>query len=409
MTEIFAFDSDAEAKAFVRDRVDLPVEEHATTLDSGTLLHQFPQSLSEQTFTNVYDLSVPIDAVRPIIEFPDQLTSVFDYVTADPSIRAATGGGFFFLADQASASPRQLGLNLALAEGHVLSLPVVDREAVLSDGQRLTADHILALGIVSMGNVEVSWSGSLTPHDADARVFSAGNSIITHIQSDVTGSIRVLDESSRYTPAIVDDDTVDIGFIRREDGVFLGVSSSKEGGLDIFTHDMVVRTHERHIQGKLPEMRIRTIGDRAIDGSLQGAVSVGPMLNETDFTNHPINSDKSLGGRPPFLDIPLARTVLYEKEDGTLHIRLFDGRPGSQVFPGVTPRQAAEAVYSEGGVVWGCFLDPGQTAKLAVRTHDDVASYGNTHYLKWPNQPGEKFIWTPRTGRPVASMIITLR
>jgi len=155
-------------------------------------------------------------------------------------------------------------------------------------------------------------------------------------------------------------------------------------------------------------MKVRTIDNKAIDGSLQGAVSVGPMLGEADFTNHPINSDKSLGGKPPFLDVPLVRTVLYEKDDGTMHLRLFDGRPGSPIFPGVTPRQAADAIKGESEIAWGCFLDPGQTAKLIVRTQNDMASYGNTHYLKWPEQPGEKFIWVPKTGRPVASMI-TLR
>lgn len=72
---------------------------------------------------------------------------------------------------------------------------------------------------------------------------------------------------------------------------------------------------------------------------------------------------------------------------------------------GVTPTQAAQAIKNETDVAWGCFLDPGQTAKLTVRGDTDIASYGNTHYLKWPKQPGGKFIWVPKTGRPVASMI----
>jgi hypothetical protein len=101
----------------------------------------------------------------------------------------------------------------------------------------------------------------------------------------------------------------------------------------------------------------------------------------------------------------MARTVLYETEDGKIHIRLYDGRPGSDVFPGVTPTEVVEAICAEGNVVWGCFLDPGQTAKLCVRTGDNIESLGNRHYLKWPTEPGEKYIWVPEVGRPTASAI----
>lgn len=400
-----SFETDAEAKVFVRERVDLPVAEHLEELDRGVLLHTFSQELNEGKFTNIYDLTFSAGSARPNIKLADQLTSVFDHVRSSPDIQIATGGGFFFLADQADASPRQPALNLAFANRHMRSFPSVDREAVISDGKHLTAEYIRALGVVSIEDVELSWSGSLTDYKTDLKVFGNGNSIISHVQNDATGSIRVLDENSRYTPEIDNEDTVDIGFIRRDDGVFVGVSSSKRGNLDIFAHDVVMRSHESHIHKRLPVMKVRTIGNKALDGRLQGAISVGPMLNEADFTGHPINSDKSLGGKPPFLDVPLARTVLYAKDDGTMHLRLFDGRPGSPVFPGVTPRQVAETVKSEGEIAWGCFLDPGQTAKLIVKTQNELASYGNTHYLKWPTQPGEKFIWVPKTGRPVASMI----
>lgn len=402
---MYSFETDRAAKEFVRERVDVPVVEAVELLDDGMTLHAFSQELGEGKFTNVYDLSFPMGTVRPNIALHDTLTSVFDYAKAKANVRVATGGGFFFLADQASGMPRQLGLNLAVANGQMHGFPVVDREAVLTNGERLSAEHIKAFGLLAIDNTELSWSGSLTSHETAAKVFANGNTIITHVHSDATGSMRVLDESSRYTPTIDSDDTIDIGFIRRDDGVFVGVSSSTTGGIDIFNHDVVVRTHERHAHGRLPEMQLRTLGNKAIDGSLQGAVSVGPMLDVENFTAHPINEDKSLGGKPPFLDVPLARTVLYETENGIVHLRLFDGRPGSSIFPGITPSEAAQSIKSEGELAWGCFLDSGQTAKLVVRRDGDLASYGNTHYLKWPKQPGEKFVWVPKTGRPVASMI----
>lgn len=148
---------------------------------------------------------------------------------------------------------------------------------------------------MGIGGAEISWAGSLTDHESDAIVFANGNSIITHVHNDETGSIRVLEETSRYTPSIDVDETVDVGFIRREDGSFVGVNSHTAGRLDIFSHDVVVRMHERHVHGGLPVMHILTLGSKAIDNSLRGAVSVGPMLDTENFTTHPINADPSLG------------------------------------------------------------------------------------------------------------------
>lgn len=402
---MYSFETNAQAKEFVRSRVDQPVSDHVETLGDGVSLHAYPLELTDGKFTNVYDVSYHPDSVRPEIGLHNPLVSVYDYAKDRQDVRVATGGGFFFLADRASALPRHLGLNLAFVDGQVHSFPVVDREAVFCDGERLSAEHTLALGMLGVNGSEISWSGSLTAHDTDAKVYANGNSVIAHVQSDATGSVRVLDESSRYTPEIDLDDLTDIGFIRRDDGVFVGVSRNNAGGMDIFGHDVVVRTHERFVHSNFPELRVLTLGNRAIDAGLQGGVSVGPMLNMADYTNHPVNKDASLGGKPPFLDVPLARVALFETGNGAMHLRLFDGRPGSPVFPGVTPNQAAEAIHGEDSVVWGCFLDPGQTAKLVTRSGGDVSSYGNTHYLKWPELPDDKYVWVPKTGRPVASTI----
>jgi len=400
-----SFETDREAKNFIREQIDVPVPEAVESLGDGVVLHTFSQELSEGMFTNVYDLSFPADRLRPSIDLQDKLVSVFDYAKAHPDIRVATGGGFFFLADRASTAPRQLGLNLAFSNGRIHNFPVVDREAVVVDKERLGAQHIQALGILGINGTEVSWSGSLTQHETDVKIFANGNSVITHLQNDATGSARVLDENSRYTPHIDTEGAVDIGFIHRDDGIFVGINRSQQGGMDIFTHDVVVRAHERYAHGELPQMRLRTLGEKAVDGTFQGAISVGPMLDTENFTEHPVNSDKSLGSKPPFLDIPLARTVLYETDTGIVHIRLFDGRPGSSILPGITPDQAAGAIKEETSIAWGCFLDPGQTAKLVIKGEDDIASYGNRHYLRWPQLPGGKFIWVPKTGRPTASMI----
>ena len=403
--ELHNFDTDREARDFVSERVDVPIPERIEDIGRSIVLRSYTEDLGDGTFTNVYDLSFRAESVHPSVELSNQLTSVFDYVKGSTDVRVATGGGFFFLADRASAMPRQLGLNLALQGGRLHGLPVVDREAVLIGNERLSTRYLQALGTLSMGATELGWSGSLTQYETEAKIFATGNSIVTHVQNDETGSIRVLEESSRYTPVIDSDDTVDIGFVLREDGTFAGINSSTSGYLDIFSHDVVVRTHERNIHGGLPDMRVLSLGGMALDGSLRGALSVGPLLETEYFAAHPINKDLSLGGKPPFLDVPLARTVLYGTADEKVHIQLFDGRPGSSIFPGVTPRGAARLAGQNEDVTWGCFLDPGQTAKLVVRGDNDIESYGNAHYLKWPTEPGGKFVWTPKSGRPVASMI----
>ena len=90
-------------------------------------------------------------------------------------------------------------------------------------------------------------------------------------------------------------------------------------------------------------MRVLSLGGMALDGSLRGALSVGPLLETEYFAAHPINKDLSLGGKPPFLDVPLARTVLYGTADEKVHIQLFDGRPVAQ---------SSQALLLEGRRVW---------------------------------------------------------
>lgn len=399
---MISFDTASEAKEFVREIVDVPVVEQQEQIKDGLHFHAFTRELGEGKFANVYDVNYRRHDAQPLIHTYDQLTSVYDYALShDNSV--TTGGGFFYLTDQASGSPRQQSLNLAFSGGLLRSLPVVDRETVLARQSVLSVEQVLALGELSINGKQLDWSGSLADHSTELKVFGNGNTVITHESSDQTSSIRVLDESSRYTPAI-EGDTVDVGFNMRSDGVFMKTESSALGGLDIFSSDVVVRCPEKYLSDEM-EMVVHTIGSLMLDGSLQGALSVGPALDTLDFDSHPINKDASLGSKPPFVERAMARAVLYETDENVVHIRLYDGRPGSEEFVGVTPSEAVQAIKAEGDVVWGCFLDPGQTAKLHVRRGDEIESYGNRHYLKWPEKPGDKYIWVPKIGRPVSSLI----
>lgn len=104
---------------------------------------------------------------------------------------------------------------------------------------------------------------------------------------------------------------------------------------------------------------------------------------------------------PPFTDRRMARLVLYQDPRGWTHLRLFDGRPGSRRFGGVTPAEARDAIAADTGSRWGCFLDPGQTARICLNGPDGLTSYGNRHYLQWPgNTTGCNGQETPRAGSP---------
>lgn len=404
-----SFKTNEEAKRFFEKEIDRPIVNFTEQLGENITLSAFCHELGDGQFTNVYDISFPSGSAQPQIILHDKLTGVFNHVKSRPDIKAAMSGGFFFLADNESASPRQPSLNFALQDHRIKSLPASDKEALLVHKGRLTVEHLKSLGSLVIGSSqELSWSGSLTEYDSDVKIFSNGNSIIEHVKDERNGAKRILNEASRYTPAITTDDTVDIGLISRSDGIFEAVSKSNEGHMDIFAHDIIARTHERYIHNNLPLVAIRSIGRHALDGTLEGGISVGAAINTADFSKHPLNHDKSLGSNSPLQEIPMPRATIFETADNRVHLRLFDGRPGSETFTGITPSQAAAIVLSEQPIIWGSFLDSGQTAKLIAQQENDLESYGNRHYLQWPEHQNDPYIWVPKTGRPVSSMI-TLR
>lgn len=400
------FTSLAEAQAFVTREVDRPVSSREDPIGNGIKLTQSAIELPDGTFTNSYDLAYKNPDVQPDIIAFDRLTGVSDFLAgADAAhYQAASSGGFFFLADRASGLPRQLALNLSISQGALKSLPVRDQETVLSGSHGLEVRPLVSLGALSINGHDLDWSGSLTDYDTDAKVFSNGNAVITHVQDPITGFARLLDETSRYTPTIQDDEHIDVGFIGRGNNSFIGVEANPAGGVDIFAHDFVVRCHQKYVEGN-SELEVLSVGGIALSRFMGGAFSAGPALNIVDFHTHPINSDASLGSRPPFIETSLARSAVYKTSDGLYHIRLFDGRPGSPVFPGVTPTEAVAIIMHTDEIEWGCFLDPGQTARIGVNQGDGIRSYGNRHYLKWPTAENPDFLWVPEIGRPNANVI----
>jgi hypothetical protein len=176
--------------------------------------------------------------------------------------------------------------------------------------------------------------------------------------------------------------------------------------MDLFSYDAVVRCPAGTVEpGRASRMDILQAGPLHGGSLPDSAVSAGPCPDVADFAAHPINDDPSLGSLPPFTGRRMARLVLYQDLRSRTHLRLFDGRPGSPGFSGVSPAEARAAIAADTGFRWGCFLDPGQTARICVDGPDGLASYGNRHYLQWPADGTGRFTWIPGAGRPVASII----
>jgi hypothetical protein len=405
-----SFASLPEASAFMAAEVDRPASAGtARRIAAGIELRVAVRELGEAAFCNVYDITWERAAAAASLH-------VAACPVEPPSVEPARGAlvtataGFSFLADRSSGMPRQASLNLAVSEGRIVSLPVADREAVISRAGALSVAHVRASGLLSLNGTVLTWTGSRTGRTADCYAYGNGNAVISHRAHPVTGTARVLDEPSRLTPPIPPGQTMaDIGFMAAGGGGFRAMAVSRGGRMDIFSHDIALRCPAALVKpGRPNEMRILQVGCLRGDDLPDSAVSAGPPLGCPDLTAHPVNHDLSLGSLPPFADRRMARMVLYSDRDNRIHLRLFDGRPGSAAFPGVTPTEARDVIAADTGYQWGCFLDPGQTAKLWVHDEHGPASYGNRHYLRWPEDAAGAFGWIPDKGRPVASFI-TLR
>jgi hypothetical protein len=407
------FENPAAALVQIEREVDIRANTGRYATGRRVVMQVSSEQLTNDRFTNVYDLSFTPHSTVAKIRVASDLRTVAGFLADVPEAMAAASGAFLFLTDRSSGAPRQPALNLALQEnGHVLSLPVVDRETLLANTNgELSVRYIRAYGELLINGELVTWSGSRTKHPADCSVFGNGNVVIRHAENDERGArkqrIRILDEFSRLTPPILTDTQVDAGLLAKAGGHFQVAGKSSIGGLDLFAYDVVLRCNPHLLRGDgRDDIQLLLIDTLIPDESIQGAVSVGPFLNDGEFSKNPINNDPSLGSDPPFIDVPMVRLAVYESADERIHIRLFDGRPESSEFRGVTPFEAVSHIFSESEVLWGCFLDPGRTAKIVTRSGADMMSYGNAHYLQWPKLPGGSYTWVPSAGRPIPSALI---
>lgn len=394
------FDSPEEAAAHLGPLLDRPVPTTRVDLAPG-ITFRSEWLRVDGTFTNSYTVSWRAPAHATILVADPPISAAEHARRGDSAV--TTTAGFFFLADRCRYRPRTLSLNLAVHDSRVLSVPATTQDALISRNGVLSVVEVPARGELSLSGARLTWAGPKTAFTADCYVYGNANAVIHHEPDAHTGKVRVFQDASRFTPRITDTRWTDLGFHTAPNGHFAAVARSDTGGLDIFAHDLVVRC-PRTVVGS--HLELHTIGPLLLqDDPVQGAVSVGPSLSHPDLNTHPLNDDRSLGSYPLLRERPSTRLVFYRTTDGAQHLRLFDGRPGSPDFPGLTLDQTLATVRAPGDVVSGCLLDSGNTSKLNVRRAGRLETFGNRHYLRWPAPDESGFTWTPDQGRPVASLI----
>lgn len=148
----------SEAQDFVGNVVDVPIEARSEAIRPGLVLNSSSIDLGGGRFTNSYDLVFRGEDVQAEIVAFDHLMSAHDFARSSPQHTAVSSGGFFYLADRASASPRQLALNLSISGGDLRSLPVSDRESIVVERGVMGARTVAALGsLLEREPTELVW------------------------------------------------------------------------------------------------------------------------------------------------------------------------------------------------------------------------------------------------------------
>ncbi len=402
--EFQRFNDPAAVARFMNTRIDHPCEEAQIAVSPGITLSTRPYELEDDQFTNIYRISTTPPSLDMDVRVSPQPAGVNEAL--EKHERVAASAGFFFLADVASQVPKQAALHGAIANHLIYGLPLVDRELLELRGNNTVSARVAkALGNLSVGGEELVWAGLLTDHDHEVTVYGGGNARISHQETD-RGLVRVLEESSKFTSKIKGNQADAGCTLDPHTGNFIVTHTSGGGKMNIFDHDLTLRLPKK-LAKRGTAIEVTSLDQTPIT-ELRGAISVGPsLLGEQSYADHPINSDLSLGTMPPFIRRRMARMAIFATPDGLTHLQLFDARPGSHRFVGVTPDEAHDAILQEfGQLTWGCFLDPGQTARLVARDGSAVRTFGNRHYLDKPLSVPGPWTWQPQIGRPTASALV---
>lgn len=378
----------------------------STEIEPGILLEKGCIILDKNgSFVNYYDISADSNISIELfsVDTPIHLKRLLQN---DPDTVAVTNGGFFYLADEHSKQPQNSNYQLNVRSDGIHSLPSADRSFLYIEDGELRIKEIAATGTITMDGTSYSWRGAQSNHEAQGVLYTSASAVITQETSSVTGSKRV--SSLIYTPE--NENMIDI-VIERTQSNSLIVEAIRPSGESLVQEGVGVL----QISADIPVEIGTIITIPNIDGLNPNLISAGFCIgpNVFHFSNnndHEINHDTSLGTNPPFDLTRIARHIIYKDSEGKIHTRLFDGVPKSNVCRGVTPQEVAN-IFETMSVKWAYHLDGGQSAKLVTRETNQtdsikkIISYGNKHYVRWPQKESHPFLWDPDGGRKVPSGI----
>ncbi len=372
-------------------------EEKTETLAPGVHFHAYPHDLGDGNYVNVYSVSAEQTA-GTALEVTSSLKPVYQRKRfKDPSVIAATSGGFFYLSDDDGYEPIDYTFNLCVRNGVLASLPTVTRNALITrtDGS-YEVQELAARGICTIGGKEFAWVGGREPQaiqDTASHIMYGPACCSMMIQDDpITGQKRVVDREKNKTPLLAD--RADVVVIVKN-GTHVVTRINEGGGTDFFSGTYILSLPRSEAQS----VRVGDVVTHARIGSLDmhtvdSAINVGPSLTDAsalDTDALSINHDASFGEKVFNLTSRVPRSVLFKDSTGEVHMRIYDGGK-SEKGNGCTPREVLEEVTlslakMNRTLAWGVHLDGGKSSHLLHMTPSgELDGNGVLYYERWPSK-----------------------
>lgn len=262
-----------------------PFELHAKAetkeISEGAVFEQGSIELGNDAFTNFYDLSFRAEnpAITPQIFSADHIASLKRILVNNEKVIGAINAGFFYLVDEGAQMPIDPTYNLCIRKHSIVGLPTSDRPLLYTSGSQLGAKDVQARGIIALGSNEYKWSGARTKRSVNVQenhitLYNSACCTIRHIQSDETGSKRILDEKLNFTPK--DSNVFDV-VVQADNQGLLRIKDVVGGGnTNFFAGNFILHFKE----GDISRLRIGdlvqplTLGDIDL-AEIDSAVSIG--------------------------------------------------------------------------------------------------------------------------------------
>lgn len=370
-----------------------------------------------EQIVNVYSIEVPRDSST---KFGMQFSKDGEYCMAiahqisqmGHRVLAAMNCNFGFVTTFPSPAPLDLSFNLKIQNGTVFQLPVADKTACIIRGDKKPFLRFLkARGVFLHAGRHFTWRGSLTKsHDSssDVVLYNSFNSKILQLPDPVTGTVKVVDDESRWVQARADRVLVTVTC---ENG--LKVKSVGATRACVLTNHLVIEV-ARDLAAQFISREQITVTD--IDGvraeTIRDACSIGAIL-----TQDPIETEQNIlastiiqtrtqrGERVYTTAVRHARACIVESPT---HHALFlaDARSAVRGQEGLTIPELQRALqHFYPSYTKAANVDGGNAAKLVTRAGDDFRAHGNLHYKIWPKPGNETFRWDGIRGRRIPGVI----